>query len=55
MKNIAAGKQAKIMSSNCRVKSNDRQATSTRGPNDRSLFVGQIIMFAATLEEIFES
>lgn len=45
-KNTAAGKHAKKMSSNSRVKSKDRQAGSTRGPNDRSLCGEQLIVTA---------
>ena len=41
IRNKPAGKHARKMSSNCRVKSKDRQLLSTRGPKDRSLSVGQ--------------
>jgi hypothetical protein len=43
----ADGIQAKKMSSNCSVKSNDRHPSWTLGPKDRSLMAGQDMISTA--------
>jgi hypothetical protein len=43
----ADGIQAKKMSSNCNVKSNDRHPSWTLGPKDRSLVAGQDMILTA--------